>query len=230
MTKFEESSEEFKNWIKKRSEKVREFFGAYDALVENGVELVDKYTSFQISCILPGHGVDANPSARYYSGSDSGNDHYYCFRCKARLDGIGIISRLRGIRYIESLDSLEKRFGIIPPRFEDFGLHQAPIDKSGGYTSFRWDDSENLLEIIEEKIERNRKKFSLEDVIEFSRRTDEVYYMISSGGDKNLSLKIIKEIISEIDRKISSSESHRKFLELFQLHTKPLYWRIHRSG
>ncbi len=211
--KFSEDSEAFQQWVKHRSEEVRRVYNAYDALIENGCELVDEYTSFQMSCILPGHGRDANPSARFYSGTDPKDSHYYCFRCKVRLDSVGIHGKLRGLKYTDSLSELEKRFGITPPKFESFGLHNTPIDKSGGYSSIKWGDPDTLYEIAESKIKRNRYKIGLENLLVISRELDFARVLLGSEGGLDKSITATINVIERIDSLIESYEMEREFLE-----------------
>ena len=167
-------------WVKERIRAVSERFDAFDALIEHGIELLERETTTQIQCPLPGHGPDNRPSARYYATAGSDLAHFYCFKCKERLDGIGLTAKLRGMEFMRALSELERRFGIKTPRRPDVSIG-LPADKSGMYESEAWADIPRVVAMLEAKLSRMREKVALLDYVKWCRVLDAVQWDLDHG-------------------------------------------------
>lgn len=170
-------------WIRERIRAVSERYDVYDALVEEGIELGDRNMTVQVRCPLPGHGPDNTPSARYYAAGESGKPYFYCFKCKGRFDGIGMLARLRGMEFMRVLSELERRLGIKIPLRPEVKLH-IPIDKNSSYESEAWSDVSRVMTMLEKKLVRCREKVSLLEFVKWCRVIDAVRWDLSQCGGK----------------------------------------------
>ena len=64
----------------------------------------------QFPCDLHGDGRDGKASGRYYPSSNS----IYCFACGRARDAVALTMEKEGVKFIEALDKLEKRYGLPP--------------------------------------------------------------------------------------------------------------------
>ena len=168
-------------WVRERIKAVSERFDAFDALLESNMDIGDKDTTTQIQCPLPGHGPDNKPSARYYAADGSNAAHFYCFKCKIRLDGIGLMAKLRGMEFMRALSELERRFGIKTPRRPDVNVG-LPVDRSGAYESEAWADVPRVLTMLEKKLTRLRDKAAMLDYVKWCRVLDMVRWDLEHCG------------------------------------------------
>ena len=161
-------------WISRRINAVRSVYTAYQCLCENGLgnDIPDEHTATQIKC--PIHGVDNNPSARYYPRSGNRHDHFFCFRCKLNLDSIGLFAKFKGIRFMDALSDLEKRFRVQIPRRPEGPEIVEPTDRGASYVSDKWSDVPRVLVILETKLLRIRDRCSMSDYVKFCRLLDAV--------------------------------------------------------
>jgi len=186
-------------WVQERIKAVSERYDAFDALIESGMELVAKDVTMQIPCPLPGHGPDNRPSARYYAADGSNPSHFYCFKCKERLEGIGMMARLRGMEFMRALAELERRFNVKIPRRPDAKI-DVPADKSGSYESQAWTDVPRVLIALEAKLLRLRDRVALLDYVKWCRVVDAVRWDLDHCGgiatpDMVLALMKLKSIM-----------------------------------
>lgn len=196
-------------WVRERIKAVSAAYSAYDALSEMGMELGDRDMTVQIPCPLPGHGPDNKPSARYYAASGSKADHFFCFKCKENLNGIGLFARTHGMEFMRALSELERRFSIRIKRPE-VSLMQIPPDKSGKYESAAWTDVPRLLNLLEDRLPRIRNRVAQLDFVKWCRVLDVVRWDFDhSGGKANpamiailMKLKGIMDSASGIDANI----------------------------
>lgn len=172
-------------WVRDRIAAVSERYDAFDALIENGIELEDRVVTMQIQCPLPGHGPDNKPSARFYAADSSGPCHFYCFKCKERLDGIGLLAKLRGMEFMRALSELERRFGVKIARRPDASI-EAPVDKSGAYESQAWSDMPRVMEMMEAKLLRMRSHVPLIDYVKWCRLLDAIRWDLDHNGGQPL--------------------------------------------
>lgn len=166
---------EDQEWVDRRVTEVGRAYNAYQALVEFGVEMADESSSQQVPCPLPGHGPDNRPSSRYYSASGRNPSHFYCFKEKLRLDGIGLYAHLKGMKFMEALSALERRFGVKVPKRPE-GVPIAPSDRGDGYVSEAWGDVPRVLVILEGKLKRLRDKCGMAEYVKYCRLMDAVQW------------------------------------------------------
>jgi len=69
----------------------------------------------QFSCDLHGDGRDVKPSARVYPETNS----WYCWACSKSRDLIDTVRDKEDLGFMESIDLLEKKFGLSPLPWED---------------------------------------------------------------------------------------------------------------
>jgi hypothetical protein len=193
---------EILQWIQRRVAAVREVYSAYQCLTERGVELPDESTAFQVSC--PFHGADARPSARYYPRSGGKHDYLRCFKCHENWDCINLISKFNGLRFMDALADLERRFHIKIPRRPEGPEIVAPVDRESGYVSDQWKDVPRMLGLLEGKLRRIRDKASLNDYIKFCRVLDAVEYDFDKVNQSTPAMAdILKKTMDRMDEVIS---------------------------
>jgi hypothetical protein len=199
--KHEERSEVLQ-WIQRRVAAVREVYSAYQCLTERGVELPDESTPFQVSC--PFHGADARPSARYYPRSGGKHDYLRCFKCRENWDCINLISKFNGLRFIDALADLERRFHIKIPRRPEGPEIVAPVDRESGYVSDQWKDVPRMLGLLESKLARIRDKASLHDYIKFCRVLDAVQWDFDKVNQSTPAMAdILRKTVDKMDEVMS---------------------------
>jgi hypothetical protein len=160
-------------WIALRAAAVRGAFSTFDALVEKGIqEVSDPSAPTQIAC--PFHGADNRPSARYYPRSGNRHDYVRCFKCRENWDAIGLYAKFRGIRFMDALSELEKRFRIRIPRRPEGPEIVEPADRGSSYVSDQWSDVPRVLSILETKLSRIKGKCGMSDYVKFCRLIDAV--------------------------------------------------------
>ncbi len=171
-----------KEILEMRIEKINSIYSAFDALTESGLNLQDENTSEQVLC--PYHEDKNKPSARYYAPSGRTPGHFFCFKCRLRLDSVGIYSRYKRIKFMDALKGLERRYNITPPKLED-QVEISFTDRSGGYESEEWKNVERVLDLCESKLSRVRSKCSMPEFVRLCRLLDNVRYDWEKSGVKN---------------------------------------------
>jgi CHC2 zinc finger len=176
------SKTEEQEWVSRRVSEVNSVYSVFQILSDRGFEIPDLNTSFQILC--PFHGDRNKPSARYYAPSGRNPGHFYCFKCKLRLDSVSLYARFNNKKFYEALGELERRFGIrVPKRPESVGIN--PSERGSDYKSIAWDDIPRHLEILESKLLRSRPKATMAEYIKVCRLLDNVRYDFNAIGEKN---------------------------------------------
>lgn len=164
-------------WIARRADEIRKHYSAFQCLQEHGhgEMLVDEDTAIQIFCPL--HSNVNTPAARYYPASGTRSDYVRCYRCRENWDAPNLYARFKGIRFMEALQQLERRFGVRIPRKPDAPDIEEPADKSSAdYLSPAWKDIPRILTILEKKLHRIRDKTPLIEYIKFCRVLDSVQW------------------------------------------------------
>jgi len=160
-------------WVARRIMAVRERFSAYDALMERGVDSIpDDTTPTQIQC--PFHGADNRPSARYYPRSGGKHDYVRCFKCRENWDSISLLSKYQGLRFMDALVALERRFHIQIPKRPEGPEIVEPAERGSQYVSDKWADTPRMISMMETKLLRIRDKCNLTDYIKFCRVLDAI--------------------------------------------------------
>ncbi len=168
-------SQEDKEWIKRRVDAVNSKYSAFDALMEIGVDgLVDTETAVSVFC--PFHVNTKTPAARYYPSSGSNQGSLFCFSCRKQWGSINIIMDKRGLRFMEALVELEKRFRIQIPRKPNVTTIELPKSKDTNYLSSDRLDVPKMLGVLEKKLIRIRDAVPLQDYVKFCRVLDNIAY------------------------------------------------------
>ena len=163
----EPRSEEVRDWIRRRVAAVKDVYGAYDCLIENGIDLIDEHTALQIIC--PFHS-DRSPSARYYAITSDGGSHFHCFTCKLHLDSVNLYAKFHSIKFMQALADLERRFRIdVPRKPESPEIPDEERDVTEG-----WRDVPRMLLLLEKKLLRIRDQTPRVDYVRFCRILDAV--------------------------------------------------------
>ncbi len=192
-----------KDWIKQRALSVKSRYNAFDCLCENGHsdKLVNENVSVSIFC--PFHPNTNTPAARYYSVNTGKHDFLKCYVCKESWDCINLHAKFKGVRYMEALSNLEKRFGIKvskrpePPPIAD------PLNREDGYVSDKWSDPISVVKIIEKKLERIKNSADLKTYVKVCRVLDHVAY--DYGLSKETSqemMDVLKKAMNICDEEI----------------------------
>lgn len=179
-------------WIRQRVDEVQEKYTTYDALTEFGIELIDNLTDLQISCIYPQHGVDANPSSRFYGGPGK-ESRFWCYKCKKMARSIDIYSQFKGLSFMEGLSKLESRLSIVPPKLKE--------------TSFETRKEKvrtipQRLKFLEEKLIRSRDKIPFIELIKYFRVLDAVRWDFEKEGKFDNSMF---EILDKVESRVNES-------------------------
>lgn len=162
-------------WIQKRASAVRQAYTAFDALIEKGVDAVpDDTTPTQIPC--PFHGADNKPSARYYPRAGGRGDYVRCYKCRENWDSINLFAKFRGLRFMDALAELERRFRIKIPRRPEGPEIVEPTERKADYQSDKWADVPRVAALCEAKLLRIRDKCGMSDYVKFCRVIDAVSY------------------------------------------------------
>lgn len=168
-----------KDQLALRVKNVNARYSAFQALTDHGIEIPDESTSYQILC--PFHGDKNKPSARYYSNSGLNSSHFYCFKCKSRMDSVALYAKFQGIKFYDALTSLEKKYNIkVEESTPSFDI--APSDRDSGYKSNAWSDMPRMWEIVENKLIRNRFKCTFNEYINLCRLLDNVIFDFNKTG------------------------------------------------
>jgi len=203
-----ESTNEIKQWIQRRVAAVSEVYTAFEVLSEAGIELGDKDTDTQVKCPLPSHGAQQSlgSAARYY-GSDR-KPHFHCFRCKyTAQDGINLYAKIRGLRFMDALQDLERRFRIKTPQRPEGPEIVAPDDRESKYVSDQWDDIPRMLKLLEGKLARVKPKSGLSDYTKFCRVLDAVQYDFDKINKSTPAMSgILKKLRAKMDEILDMPE------------------------
>lgn len=163
-------------WIKLRANAVRHVYTAFSCVNEfgHGEMLVDENTAIQTACFF--HGADNRPSARYYPRTGGRSDYVRCFKCGENWDSINLYAKFRGLRFMDALTDLERRFRIKIPRRPEGPEIIEPSERKSNYESDKWRDIPRVLTILERKLLSARDKCSMSDYVKFCRLIDSVRY------------------------------------------------------
>lgn len=198
---MDESRTSMQEWVSRRVAAVRGVYSTFEVLTEKGIqEIPDETTPTQISC--PFHGADAKPSARFYpAGSGRSYDIVRCFKCKENWDCISLYAKFRGLRFMDALVELERRFRIRVPRRPEEPETVDPVDRGASYVSDKWDDVPKVLLLLEAKLARLRSRASLSDYVKFCRVLDAVQWDVDkAAGKQNAEMvKVLKRLREVMD-------------------------------
>lgn len=163
-------------WIKKRANAVRQAYTAFTCLNEfgHGEMVVDESTPSQMPC--PYHGADNKPSARYYPRSGGRSDYVRCYKCRENWDSINLYAKFRGLRFMDALTDLERRFRIKVLRKPEGPEIVEPSERRSGYVSDKWGDVPRVLAILERKLSSIHDKCGMSDYVKFCRLIDSIQY------------------------------------------------------
>lgn len=175
---------------------IQEIYTTYRALTEFGIELVDELTDVQISCIYPKHGIDANPSSRFYGGSGA-KSRFYCFKCKDKpARGVQVFAQFRGLTFMEALSQLERRFNVEVPKLSGDTFIDKPRDRVRPVSE--------RVEFLEAKLIRSRDKIPLTDLVKFFRGIDAVNWDVErEGKDESMMHEFLDKIDSRVNELLS---------------------------
>ncbi len=160
------------DWVRRRADAVRRVYSAFDALVEVGVDgLSDEDAPTPLFC--PFHTNVNTPAAHYYPRRGGKAGYLRCFAEKENWDCIGIYMKRKGLRFMEALPELERRFKIKTERRPE----GPPIEfreRATGRVSEEWANVPRILEVMEAKLARIKPRCGLTDYVKFCRVIDAV--------------------------------------------------------
>lgn len=199
-------------WIARRAAAVRSVYSAFDVLMERGYSehLTDSSTPVQLGC--PFHGADNRPSARYYPRTGIRSDYVRCFKCNENWDSVNLVAKFSGVRFMDALAALERRFGIRVPRRPEDSPISDPAERGSGYVSDQWRDVPRMLSLLESKVVRARDRCGMEDYVRFCRVLDAVAYDYDKSGAPTPDMvAILHKLRDRVDEVVSVSEAMREF-------------------
>jgi hypothetical protein len=184
-------------WIAKRASAVRDAYTSFSCLMEHGIDTVpDESTPTQLSC--PFHGIDARPSARYYPATGGRSDYVRCFKCKENWDAINLHAKFKGLKFMDALQDLERRFRIRIPQKPEAPEIVEPIERKSDYVSDKWADVPRVLALLEKKLQRLRERSSLIDYVKFCRVIDAVQWDLDhNGGQQTPEMVLVLQKLKE---------------------------------
>lgn len=182
---MDDSRTSLQEWTSRRVHAVRNAYSAFACMNEHGFGdmLVDITTSVQTIC--PFHGPDRNPSARFYpAGSGRSYDIVRCFKCKENWDCVNLYAKFKGLRFMDALQDLERRFRIRIPKRPEATEFIEPSERGSDYVSDKWNDVPRILSVLETKLSRMRDTAPLADYVRFCRVLDAIQWDLDKAGGK----------------------------------------------
>lgn len=115
--------------LKARRDRVLDLCDLGELLQDYGYPVVpDRQRMQQFPCDL--HGVDIDPSARYYGPNNS----TYCWVCQKKRDAISYVMEKEHVTFPEAITFLETRLGLDPLPWQDDEDQEALQDEGVSYT------------------------------------------------------------------------------------------------
>ena len=186
-------------WISRRTSAIRQVYSVFDCLIEKGIEEVpDASTPTQMACMF--HGADNRPSARYYPREGGRSDRIRCFKCSETWDAVSLYAKFRGVRFMDGLAELERRFHIKTPQRPEAAEFSEFIDRGSSYISNEWKNIPRVLDIAEAKLIRVRDRCGMDDFVKFCRVVDIVRYDFDKLGRGNADMfAILQKLFERMD-------------------------------
>jgi len=188
-------------WIQRRTEAVRSKYSAFDALIEMKVDnLSDEETPVSVFC--PFHPNTKTAAARYYPGTGRKPGKLHCFTCQENWDSINLYAKFKGLRFMDALSDLERRFRIKIPKRPEGPAIVEPTDRDHTYVSVERSDIPKVLSIVETKLLRIRDKVCMTDYVKFCRVLDAIIYDYEKIGKPTPAMV---DMLSTIDVRMSEA-------------------------
>lgn len=196
-----ERNEQYRAWVRQRTDTLKSSVSAHDVLRRFGATL--RYggsdNEEQISC--PFHGRDTDPSARVYPESARSASHVWCFVCQESWDIFALWKKFNNdseARFTAVLFGLEKAFGIITP--------EGP---SLDWTSKRAGPSDeeqhvmDMLVVCENRLKQAKPNFDMRGFLTVGKLLDNLHHgvqnrMISSEEAEKRTRLILDKIGEKI--------------------------------
>lgn len=196
-----------REWIARRANAVRDSYSAFQCLLDRGIDNVpDETTPTQIAC--PFHGADAKPSARYYPRTGTKSDYVRCYKCRENWDCINLYAKFRGLRFMDALVDLERRFRIKVPRKPDGPPIVEPADRKADYVSDQWYDIPRVLAMFETKLLRLQNQMGLVEYVKYCRLLDAIDYDFSkTGKPTDEMVSVLRKAMGRIDEVIEMNRA-----------------------
>jgi hypothetical protein len=199
-------------WISRRANAVRAVYTAYNCVCENGhgEQLTDDSTPVQIPCFF--HGADNKPSARYYPRTGVRSDYVRCFKCRENWDCVNLYAKFKGLRFMDALAALERRFSIKVLRRPEGPDIVAPADRGAAYVSAEWRDVPRVLAMMERRVLLVRDRCGMSDYVKFCRVLDVVQYDFDKVGKGTPEMvAVLHRLKDRVDEVVDLAEAMRDF-------------------
>lgn len=199
-----ERSESYREWVRQRTETLKQAVSAHDVLRHFGVQL--KYSGDdneeQISC--PFHGQDADPSARLFPADARSSSRLYCFVCQERWDIFALWRKFQAqddLRFTAILLGLEKAFGIPTPeapKLDWEGKKSGPTEEE--HALF------DLLAVTERRMRQAKPHFEMKGFFIVSKLLDHLHNEVQQREiDVDVADQRARAILDKIGEKIRSA-------------------------
>lgn len=201
-----ERNDQYREWVRQRTEVLKSSVTAHDLLRHFGVML--RYggsdNEEQISC--PFHGKDTDPSARLYPESARSASGLWCFVCQERWDIFALWKKFNNdpdAKFTQVLFGLEKAFGIITPE----GPAADWTYKKAGPTEEE-EDVLALLEVCESRLRQAKPAFDMRGFLLVGKLLDGLHVGVqertvaTEDADKRARL-----ILDKIGEKIRNAQA-----------------------
>jgi len=197
-----ERNEQYREWVRQRTDTLKSNVSAHDVLRRFGVDL--RYggseAEEQISC--PFHGRDTDPSARVYPESARSASHVWCFVCQERWDIFALWKKFNNetdARFTAVLLGLEKAFGIITPEGPQ-------VDWSSRRRAGPTEEEEaviSLLRVCESRLRQAKSDFDMRGFLTVGKLLDGLHFNVTNRTiDPEEADKRARLILDKIGEKI----------------------------
>lgn len=199
-----ERSETYREWVRQRTETLKQAVSAHDVLRYFGVQL--KYSGDdneeQISC--PFHGQDADPSARVFPSDARSSSRLYCFVCQARWDIFALWKKFQGqdeLRFTAILLGLEKAFGLPTPeapKVDWEGKKSGPTEEE--HALF------DLLAVTERRLRQAKPSFEMKGFFVVCKLLDRIHHEVQQRQiEVGVADQRVRAILDKVGEKIRSA-------------------------
>lgn len=200
-----ERNETYREWVRQRTETLKQAVSAKDVLRYFGIQL--KFSGEdheeQISC--PFHGQDKDPSARVFPASARSSSRVYCFVCQERWDIFALWKKFQGqddLKFTAILLGLEKAFGIPTPEAPAMDWkserNQGPTEEEH--------EMLDLLAVCERRLRQSKPNFEMRGFFTVCKLLDALHFgVVNRKIDLDVARTRLQAVLDKIGEKIRSA-------------------------
>lgn len=188
-------------WMKQRSQAVKDNVSAHDVLRRFGVSLKFGGDSHEEQFSCPFHGKDNKPSARVYPSAPRSASHVWCFTCQKSWDVFKLWREFSGygddVKFGTIIFELERAFGILPPEAPEM------LDAQDRGPSEAEQDAERLLDVCENRLREAKPKYDRDTFLAAGQLLDKWRYRFDNRSIPIEELnKLLRAFIERVGERI----------------------------